>query len=206
MSYKIILINVLRIARRFHDAERRVFLARETTLRDLAALPILQNARGSRRKFLSSDATCVRIYLNIYIYIRARVCAWVCVRLAATRVLPGEGGRRRPWVESARRRVECRPKSVLMPKVLTSLSDRGRCNRNNNSNSNNHATGSEAVPTYRAARYKGLACVRFYCSRGGVLRGRKGGRGLIEFIHYFAVLLPMASKTFGDAKINIVRI
>lgn len=27
-----------------------------------------------------------------------------------------------------------------MPKVLTSLSDRGRCNRNNNSNSNNHAT------------------------------------------------------------------
>lgn len=27
-----------------------------------------------------------------------------------------------------------------MPKVLTSLSDRGRCNRNNNSNSNNHAS------------------------------------------------------------------
>lgn len=27
-----------------------------------------------------------------------------------------------------------------MSKVLTSLSDRGRCNRNNNSNSNNHAT------------------------------------------------------------------
>lgn len=36
--------------------------------------------------------------------------------------------------------MECRLKSVLMPKVLTSLSDRGRCNRNNNSNSNNHAT------------------------------------------------------------------
>lgn len=64
-----------------------------------------------------------------------------CVYNETRRVLPeGEEGRRRSRVESARRRVECRPKSVLMPKVLTSLSDRGRCNRNNNSNSNNHAT------------------------------------------------------------------
>lgn len=58
---------------------------------------------------------------------------------------------------SARRRVESRPKSV-MPKVLTSLSDRGRCSHNNNNNNNkahdddnNNAVAAVAVPTYRVA-------------------------------------------------------
>lgn len=74
-------------------------------------------------------------------------------------------GKRRPWAESARRRVECRPKSVLMPKVLTSLSDRGRCNRNNNSNSNNHATAPRRYELIALLAIKAsLVCASIYFS------------------------------------------
>ena len=52
--------------------------------------------------------------------------------------------------ENARKRVKCRPKSV-MPKVLTSLSDRGRFNHNNNNNTNNITAARSAVPTYRVS-------------------------------------------------------
>lgn len=83
------------------------------------------NFIGARKKF-SSKWRCACCIISVHVYVVRRGCY--------------RRGKSRPWAESARRRVECRPKSVLMPKVLTSLSDRGRCNRNNNSNNNNHAT------------------------------------------------------------------
>lgn len=64
-----------------------------------------------------------------------------------------------------------------MPKVLTSLSDRGRCNRNNNSNSNNHAT---APRRYQLIAFLGikasLVCAFVYLSVRSGRNERNGDR------------------------------
>lgn len=127
----------------------------------LAALPILSERGRSYR----SDGVCVRHH----VYMVRRGCY--------------RRGKRRPWAESARRRVECRPKSVLMPKVLTSLSDRGRCNRNNNSNSNNHATAPRRYELIALLAIKAsLVCLCVFLP--DVSEGRKG---TVNHIYIFTV-------------------
>lgn len=63
-----------------------------------------------------------------------------------------------------------------MPKVLTSLSDRGRCNRNNNSNSNNHAS---APKRYQLIAFLGikasLMCALLYIPPS--VSGKNGRNG-----------------------------
>lgn len=60
-----------------------------------------------------------------------------------------------------------------MPKVLTSLSDRGRCNRNNNSNSNNHATAPRRYQLIALLGIKALlVCAFVYLS--DIQAGMKG--------------------------------
>lgn len=87
-----------------------------------------------------------------------------------------------------------------MPKVLTSLSDRGRCNRNNNSNSNNHASAPRRYQLIALLGIKALACVRFCVSLRAFWEERKE-RG--PFMAYQI----RASPSIPDMtmEINIVR-
>lgn len=61
-----------------------------------------------------------------------------------------------------------------MPKVLTSLSDRGRCNRNNNSNSNNHATAPRRYQLIALLGIKASLVCALLCISPSVPGGMKG--------------------------------
>lgn len=115
------------------------------------------------------------------------------------RLPPGEDGRRRLRVESARRRVECRPKSVLMPKVLTSLSDRGRCNRNNNSNSNNHAAAPRRYQLIALLGIKASSVCASACCPAVHFTSRKGIRIACQ-----VYILPPIDKRQLTIQINIL--